>query len=64
MAGAWIAIIAGLATLIALSVPYAAPKLALILIPALILLLASLAFVAATTVERRRQAVERARLVA
>ena len=63
MAGAWLAIAAGLATLVALMVPYAAPKLAPILIPALVLLLAGLALLA-TIVERRGRAAERERLLA
>ena len=58
LAGAWLAIAAGLATLVALMVPYAASKLAPILIPALVLLLAGLALLA-TIVERRGRAAER-----
>ena len=64
MAGAWVAIAAGLVTLIGLTLPYAAPGVAVVFVPALVVLLAALAVVAATVAERRRHAAEREHLTA
>jgi signal transduction histidine kinase/CheY-like chemotaxis protein len=61
--GAWLGIVAALTTLVGLMLPYAAPRLALVLLPALVLLLAALAFLVATTAERGRHAAERERLL-
>ena len=61
MAGAWVAIAAGLVTLIGLTLPYAAPGVAVVFVPALVVLLAALA---ATVAERSRRAAERERLTA